>query len=151
MDTSQIKAIKEDFKQNNVFAHIDVDAGTILAYGLARDLLEVSCKVDGILQKQHKYLSLKKEARLTKNMVRWYYLVNQKEVPVGDVDSMNMEKAYQNKNAQFQVKNRKGETYVIDFQKMLSHPSSQPNQTSQLIRRDIMAGKTSNTSALQSS
>ena len=80
-------------------------------------------------------------AKLLANIVRWFYLKDQKQLPFPDNCNKKIEEAYRNKESKVRVKDRSGGEYEIDFATMTEYDVKNTNEKFAVLRRDIMSGK----------
>ncbi|KAL3864451.1 hypothetical protein ACJMK2_006135 [Sinanodonta woodiana] len=125
-------------KDNKVALKIDEQQGEIQVMGLFADVMPITDKIHKILREQVQKYHEHKEAQLLKNMVKWFYIKDKKEVEFPTDRNMLIEKAYQAKSKKFKLASRSGEEFEIDFEKMVETPMKDTKTWIPVIRRDLI-------------
>ena len=136
----QIDEIKREGQSNNVNIKYDNDLGEIKLHGLAKNMMPVKDRINQILRSHEKSKHEHQQAKLLANIVRWFYLKEQKQYPFPDDWNKKVEEAYQRKDKTVKVKDRSGGEYEIDFTSM-EEKDLKHSKKFTILRRDIVAGK----------
>ena len=137
----QIDQIKRDAREHNIQIEIDHDVGGIKLQGLVKNMMPVKDKINAIIRTHEKSKHEYQQAKLLANIVRWFYLKDQKQLPFPDNCNKKIEEAYRNKESKVRVKDRSGGEYEIDFATMTEYDVKNTNEKFAVLRRDIMSGK----------
>ncbi|KAK3595886.1 hypothetical protein CHS0354_014715 [Potamilus streckersoni] len=135
---AQREEIIKTGKENKVYLKIDEKQGEIQVMGLFADILPITDRIHQILREQVQKYHEHKEAQLLKNMVKWFYIKDKKEVEFPTDRNMMIEKAFQAKSKNFKLLGRSGEEFEIDFEKMVERPVKDPKTKFPVIRRDLI-------------
>ena len=133
--------IKQEAKNHNVQVDFDRDLGGIKLQGLVKNIMPVKDKINAVLRahehSKHEY----QQAKLLANIVRWFYLKDQKQFPFPSTWNKKVEEAFRNKEAKVKVKDKSGGEYEIDFGSMTEYDVKNAKEKFPVLRRDIVAGK----------
>lgn len=135
----KIDQIKRDAREHNIQIEIDHDVGGIKLQGLVKNMMPVKDKINAIIRTHEKSKHEYQQAKLLANIVRWFYLKDQKQLPFPDNCNKKVEEAYRNKESKVRVKDRSGGEYEIDFATMTEYDVKNTNEKFAVLRRDIMS------------
>ena len=110
-------------------------------------MMPVKDKINAIIRSHEKSKHEHQQAKLLANIVRWFYLKNQKQYPFPDDWNKKVEEAFKRKDTSVKVKDRSGGEYEIDFAAMTEQDLKSKEKFT-VIRRDVIAGKRTKRSLL---
>ncbi|XP_071112947.1 protein mono-ADP-ribosyltransferase PARP14-like isoform X2 [Haliotis cracherodii] len=108
-------------KQNVAIAH---KGPSLHITGRVRNVAEVHEKIVELFQTEATGAHLKEEAKLVANLVEWMYVAGGKSRPFTPGLNCCLEKAYKAKEKSLEIKDARGRTYSVDFQKMTEMPKA---------------------------
>lgn len=138
------KSAVHALKKFNVEVKFDERNGKITLIGTSADMLEASGTMHELIRDAERNKQAGQEANLVSDMVQWYIIdINSKGNELIDYKknvNLVIERAYRDAQPKATFCDADKNEYTVDFNTMKEFPTKNPQDTVDVIRRDLLKG-----------